>query len=659
MPAPTHHILFSDHFQIDKSTLEDYGAFDISLLSDLPLFIDPFLLFHSEKNEYQELHASIIRYLTFLRDKSVRKEVTKGLLEDWYHFKEVKHTWLGFSQSGNRGSGLGKEFAEALNTNFYRLFGEGQTHITKGKHLEKLCLIKEGVGRDNISDFTTNLIKEFLLEYTQTFAKTYLKPDQYRFFPVQKVKFNYQTECWETRKFELPHKNDDYILLVPQDLLARDDTFINRTDLIRSFDHLPEAISDASLRGLVSNYFEKVLPEDADDRERKEAIHKTILQYPELIDYYIRFKEDKGDQAVAESRRKVYYAQSLFLENFRSLTALVADESDFYDYSVTTLEEALARVQCLKEIIEDRGGSQYLYNTNGNPIPNEEELRIAYQFLWRFQPGGSDPVDSKTILPVEFKLASNRTLKTFLNKKTDAISKAHENDPDKAKPGVTVIFHFNEFDDERVAGYLTGLESNNHQIITINASRTSQQRKGMTMDGAEHKFAFISYTHDCDVWDKKGQDPLTHKKRVSTLEKKLHSEGVLCIFDQQIDSPPETWPRWMMNKIEDAGYVLVVCTETYNRRFRGKEEPDRGKGGQWEGGVITQILYDDNGKNEKFIPVIFEKSDEQFIPLPLRGATYYDVSTDEGYNALYYRLTNQPGYTHKPLGPIRKRREED
>ena len=41
--------------------------------------------------------------------------------------------------------------------------------ITQTSHLEKAGLFEIGVGKDNISDFTTNLIKEYLLEYTEKF----------------------------------------------------------------------------------------------------------------------------------------------------------------------------------------------------------------------------------------------------------------------------------------------------------------------------------------------------------------------------------------------------------------------------------------------------------------------------------------------------------
>lgn len=170
-------IYFSDFFDVSPRAIERHGAFNISLLSDLPLFIDPFLLFNSRKRKYRHLHDEIIRYLRFLREKSVAGEVNDGLLRAWYRFPEVGQTWLGFTQEGNRGSGLGDFFAQALHENLAQIFSNfGRETITKASHLEKLCLIKERVGRDNISDFTTNLIHGFLLDYTQQFAIKHIAP---------------------------------------------------------------------------------------------------------------------------------------------------------------------------------------------------------------------------------------------------------------------------------------------------------------------------------------------------------------------------------------------------------------------------------------------------------------------------------------------------
>ena len=41
-------VYFSDFFGVPEQTLEEYGAFNISIVTDLPLFIDPFLLFNSD-----------------------------------------------------------------------------------------------------------------------------------------------------------------------------------------------------------------------------------------------------------------------------------------------------------------------------------------------------------------------------------------------------------------------------------------------------------------------------------------------------------------------------------------------------------------------------------------------------------------------------------
>ena len=62
---------FSDIFEIDKSILEEEGLVNISLLCDLPLFVDPFLIFGSDKQEYQNLNEEINKYLLFLKKRTM------------------------------------------------------------------------------------------------------------------------------------------------------------------------------------------------------------------------------------------------------------------------------------------------------------------------------------------------------------------------------------------------------------------------------------------------------------------------------------------------------------------------------------------------------------------------------------------------------------
>ncbi|HEY5824841.1 MAG TPA: hypothetical protein VIT44_10770, partial [Cyclobacteriaceae bacterium] len=229
-------IYFSDFFNISPEKLDEYGAFNISLINDLPLFIDPFLLFGSKKKEYQELHEEILKYLTFLKNKS--EEGISGLaqIQSWYLFPEVKQNWFGYSKVGNSGSGLGRKFGEAMSSSMHIVFDDlGVEQITQTSHLEKAGLFEIGVGKDNISDFTTNLTKQYLLKYTEAFAQQNLANKYLRVVNVDKVYFDYQLERWMPKTFTLPYIFDDYIILTPRDILTKDDNWINGNDLRGDF----------------------------------------------------------------------------------------------------------------------------------------------------------------------------------------------------------------------------------------------------------------------------------------------------------------------------------------------------------------------------------------------------------------------------------------
>ena len=149
-------IYFSDFFNVDEDIIESYGAVNISLINDMPLFVDPFLLFNSEKPEYQQIHRNIISYLLFLQEQAEQHpDPPPGMLATWYHFSEVKQTWLGFSLEGNSGRGLGRDFAVNIHRGLLTIFKDfGKETITRSSHLEKLCLISPLVGRDTMTAST-------------------------------------------------------------------------------------------------------------------------------------------------------------------------------------------------------------------------------------------------------------------------------------------------------------------------------------------------------------------------------------------------------------------------------------------------------------------------------------------------------------------------
>jgi hypothetical protein len=472
-------LYFSDYFRVSEEKLDRYGAFNVSLVTDLPLFIDPFLLFNSRKQIYRNLHDQIIRYLRFLRDKSTNHQIEPGLLASWYYFREIKQTWLGFSESGNRGRGLGHGFAIALNSNLRELFSDfGKERITKGSHLEKLCLIKERVGRDTISDFTTNLIKGFLLDYTQTFAQKYIDKSLLKTVAVRRVRFNYVTETWESKKFELPFIKGDYVILTPRDILTKDDTWINRTDLVRDFQNIPDAIPDEQLRSQINNYFLSILPKKPKQKDFERAVTQVTLKFPKLIDYYIKYKELHGKEAVQRSFTHVSESKKLYVNQYRQLIRLLSAQTDFYLYFRNTADETYQRILFLKDVIENKGGYRIFY-IDGKPIRNESDLHILYRFTWFATPSdvshevndGRGPADfkisrgSKDKTLVEMKLASNSRLKRNLTKQAELYQKASDVDT-----AYKVILYFTATELRKVERILSELKlSTSDKIILIDA----------------------------------------------------------------------------------------------------------------------------------------------------------------------------------------------
>ncbi len=153
----------------------------------------------------------------------------------------------------------------------------------------------------------------------------------------------------------------------------------------------------------------------------------------------------------------------------------------------------------------------------------------------------------------------------------------------------------------------------------------------------QHPKVFISYSHDS----------LMHKDRVLSLSDRLLRDGVDSELDQYVQNPANGWANWMLDQIESADFVLVVCTETYHRRFRGQEPGQHGKGATWEGAVISRELYEAKGRNKKFIPIAFCTDEAECIPTTLRGVDNYILEKPDGYEELYRRLTGQH-HTPKP-----------
>jgi len=158
---------------------------------------------------------------------------------------------------------------------------------------------------------------------------------------------------------------------------------------------------------------------------------------------------------------------------------------------------------------------------------------------------------------------------------------------------------------------------------------------------------FISYSHDSPA----------HQAKVLALADRFRGHGIDVVVDQYEPFPRSGWIQWMNHQVRDTQFILVVCTETYRRRWDADEQADVGLGATYERGLIQQLLHNAGGVNEKFVPLLLNDGDAQHIPLDLQRYTRYPVYTQEGYEGLYRLLTNQPKDREPILGqplPIRE-----
>lgn len=156
---------------------------------------------------------------------------------------------------------------------------------------------------------------------------------------------------------------------------------------------------------------------------------------------------------------------------------------------------------------------------------------------------------------------------------------------------------------------------------------------------------FISYAHEPEI---KG-----HRVRALELAQSLRVRGLDAIIDQFVENDPPVWPRWTLDQIKSADFVVCLASPTYKQRVEDSGEQEIGLGARWEGAVITEELYQRVPRSH-FITVILERCSSTDIPdilLPL-GSTFYVWPQDD--EDLYRRLTRQPRVVPAPLGEIVK-----
>lgn len=231
------------------------------------------------------------------------------------------------------------------------------------------------------------------------------------------------------------------------------------------------------LREQINNHFISKLPERPKKKDTDKAIDAVIRAHPELVEYYIRYQEEHGEEAVVYSDRKIRESIALYIHGVRDLVDKLRG-TDFYRAPGATHEEVRARIMFLKDVIELKGGHRYFY-VNDEPVRREVDLQLLFRLTWfgttadvsREVNDGRGPVDFKVSRGafdksrVEFKLASNSKLKRNLQRQLEIYKAASD-----APHGFKVIVYFTDGERDKVVNILTDLEMlDRDEIVLIDA----------------------------------------------------------------------------------------------------------------------------------------------------------------------------------------------
>ncbi len=215
---------------------------------DVPLYVDPFLLWKSPSMQDNSLHTALTNSFNhlgqlFLQGKE--KEATENLIFS----SECQEVGLGNSKNK-----VGKQIGGKLSFDILNLFKNiPQVNKSGFIHFEEIQLFVDNISKDRISDITCNFIKSFLIDYT-------IEQCEKNQIPIEKVTvshvYDYKKHKFNDEVVYLPVNptNKNPILLVPTRWL-RFLPWINYDDYFGGY--ISKLVSDPSkfpLRVSLLNY---------------------------------------------------------------------------------------------------------------------------------------------------------------------------------------------------------------------------------------------------------------------------------------------------------------------------------------------------------------------------------------------------------------------
>lgn len=274
----------SEYYQLDR-TQPNLDFVDVDIVEDTRIFVDPCalrLLPSNWGNECVSLVQSFFQAVLSAIKQGNHNRAQRLLLA----LKEPNETHLGLSKKEARGRALGRNSAHDVWKNLSK-----SEAIISGllEDLEDAILMVEGISSDIISDITTNIIREPLIQYTQDMAAYYEIP------LVVGVNsgplWNPLLQEWHVKFVSLPITTFGKLILVPK-VVVRRQTDYEVEEYYRHYllEHLREIelAANTELVHLLKDGRSRVTKKDLEAKygRGKSTIVRETRNHPKILEQY-------------------------------------------------------------------------------------------------------------------------------------------------------------------------------------------------------------------------------------------------------------------------------------------------------------------------------------------------------------------------------------
>lgn len=299
----------------DLPFTQDEVDFAIPFLDeDLPLYVDPFLLWKSPSQQDQSLHLSLLNAFNWLGRLAERNREDEAISQ-LIIASECAEAGLGHSRT-RRGKRFGQKVAKDILALFQRL---PHAQADGFAHVEEIQLYVDSVSKDRISDLACSFLKSFLLDFTIDQCVKHGIPREA--VTIENI-YNLRTQTFANESVALPVNpvTKQPVLLIPKRWL-RFVPWIGYDD-----------------------YYKNAFVEDALTNENVPREHVAILTYNrshyDVVRAYIREKE----RTAADCKNDPLFSPIPILSAKRKLAMIRALPSGKTDNADKKYEDAVCQL---------------------------------------------------------------------------------------------------------------------------------------------------------------------------------------------------------------------------------------------------------------------------------------------------------------------------